>query len=467
MGQIVPMGKSGFVFAVVWHCKPERDIMKSTSRIALATAGLLFGLSIAPANAAGLPSKDSCCADLEERVAELEATTARKGNRVVSLQIYGQVNKALLLWDDGIDSDAYIVDNTNASSRLGIIGKAQIKPGFIAGYNIEMEILDSRADEVSQLAYNNLTGDFDKAKQGDEGSDGLRLRQNYWYLESDKFGRISIGQQNTASSGTSEVVLGNSLSSADPNIGANFCVRTQANPRACNGGINQTTIKRVAPVVGVMQWGEDFTADRINDVIRYDSPTLYGFVLSASWGDNDYADVALRFKKEFGDFRAAAAISYQWDSEQSNVEIQYFDQAGNVQTGALNLENEVLAGSVSLMHMPTGLYAAFAAGNREYTEEELSDQSFWYIQAGIERKFLSYGTTTLYGEYGEYDSFYLSSDENNNDSNATRFGFGINQKIDAAAMDVYANATFWSFDDNSGNNYEDLTTVLLGTRIRF
>ena len=37
-----------------------------------------------------------CCADLEERVAELEATTARKGNRKVSLTISGWVNQALL-----------------------------------------------------------------------------------------------------------------------------------------------------------------------------------------------------------------------------------------------------------------------------------------------------------------------------------------------------------------------------------
>ncbi|WP_334148124.1 hypothetical protein [Hyphomicrobium sp.] len=33
-----------------------------------------------------------CCADLEERIAELEATTARKGNRKVSLEVYGHVN---------------------------------------------------------------------------------------------------------------------------------------------------------------------------------------------------------------------------------------------------------------------------------------------------------------------------------------------------------------------------------------
>lgn len=31
----------------------------------------------------------NCCADLEERVAELEATTARKSNRKVTLEVYG------------------------------------------------------------------------------------------------------------------------------------------------------------------------------------------------------------------------------------------------------------------------------------------------------------------------------------------------------------------------------------------
>jgi hypothetical protein len=39
-----------------------------------------------------------CCADLEERVAELEATTARKGNRKVTLTISGWVNEAVFWW---------------------------------------------------------------------------------------------------------------------------------------------------------------------------------------------------------------------------------------------------------------------------------------------------------------------------------------------------------------------------------
>ena len=39
-------------------------------------------------------------------VAVLEATTARKGNRKVSLTVSGWMNQALLVWDDGHDSDA-------------------------------------------------------------------------------------------------------------------------------------------------------------------------------------------------------------------------------------------------------------------------------------------------------------------------------------------------------------------------
>ncbi|MFP4539232.1 MAG: hypothetical protein ACLFPA_13140, partial [Dichotomicrobium sp.] len=84
-------------------------LMKTTSRFALAAAAGLFvgAMAFTPAKAADLGG--DCCADLEERVAELEATTVRKGNRVVSVQLYGQVNRALMFWDDGVDSDVYSV----------------------------------------------------------------------------------------------------------------------------------------------------------------------------------------------------------------------------------------------------------------------------------------------------------------------------------------------------------------------
>ena len=76
-------------------------LLKSASALAIVAAAGLFGSS--PARAADLGG--DCCADLEERVAELEATTVRKGNRKVSLTISGFVSHNVMWWDDGTQSD--------------------------------------------------------------------------------------------------------------------------------------------------------------------------------------------------------------------------------------------------------------------------------------------------------------------------------------------------------------------------
>jgi hypothetical protein len=72
---------------------------------ALTAAFLMTGVAATVASAADLGG--NCCADLEERIAELEATTARKGNRKVSLTVSGWVNEAVFFWDDGVKSNTY------------------------------------------------------------------------------------------------------------------------------------------------------------------------------------------------------------------------------------------------------------------------------------------------------------------------------------------------------------------------
>jgi hypothetical protein len=420
-----------------------------TSRFALAAAaGLLLSVAMTPAKAADLGG--GCCADLEERVAELEATTARKGNRVVSLQIYGQVNKALLIWDDGVDSDAYIVDNQLASSRVGLKGKAQISQGVSAGYNIELEIADAQS-----AAVNNVSNRV-KDKQGDDynltgsTSDTLILRQNNFWIENEKLGRLTVGHQSVASAGAFDVVVSNSGQTSAQVIGNSFAVREGG---ASNGGL-------------LTHWVDNLgnPASNDNDVVRYDSPSIYGFILSAAWGDNDYADVALRFKKDFGAVRLAAALAYMWDG-------QYGTSRG---------DNETFGGSISAMHVPTGLYASFQASHREYdvlAGQKDMEKSMWYVQAGIERKMLPYGLTTIYGDYGHFETEQSAAGAfsglglRSTDYEATRWGFGVNQKIDAAAMDIYARASFYSFDDNNaGANHvspDDMTMVVIGSKISF
>src|ERR1700733_792416 len=96
-------------------------LSNTSSRLALVAAAGLFvgGVAMPSAKAADLGG--DCCADLEERVAELEATTARKGNRKMGLTISGQVDRIVTWYDDGKSSKTYYgLDNTNSSSRFDL-----------------------------------------------------------------------------------------------------------------------------------------------------------------------------------------------------------------------------------------------------------------------------------------------------------------------------------------------------------
>src|SRR3954465_561250 len=100
---------------------------------ALSCVGGATVLGAKPAKAADLGG--DCCADLEERVAELEATTARKGNRKMSLTITGQVNRLIMAWDDGHTPGIYYgIDNVNSSSRFSFLGEASAPPWLKFGF---------------------------------------------------------------------------------------------------------------------------------------------------------------------------------------------------------------------------------------------------------------------------------------------------------------------------------------------
>jgi hypothetical protein len=113
---------------------------KTSSRVAIAASlGLSFSVGIQPAKAAALGG--DCCADLEERVAELEATTVRKGNKKVSVILSGWVVKLGSWWDDGHETNFYVGDkDTTLSSHFQLSGSAKIAPGWSSGYTVVVEV---------------------------------------------------------------------------------------------------------------------------------------------------------------------------------------------------------------------------------------------------------------------------------------------------------------------------------------
>jgi hypothetical protein len=395
-----------------------------------------------------------CCGDLEERVAELEATTARKGNRVVSLEISGQVNRALLIWDDGDNSDAYVVDPDSDGSRFRFVGKAQLKPGWTAGYIIELTTVDSASNFVSQLD-----------DEGKNESQGISIRQNGLFVDSERLGRLTIGQVSQPTDGINEIdVVGTYTTVAKTHYAGNFFVNT------IGGGndFDQANGVRWGNILGAIGGGQD-------DIVRYDSPSIYGFIISAAWGDNDVWDVALHFEKQFNSVKVVAGIGYL-DDQRDNV-------FGN--DAELHSQNgSQLSGSISAMHVPTGLFATFAAGRREFDDSDLSDAENWYVKGGISRNWFGYGATTLFVDYAHFDGFGEGQDFNFDgaggtietlvSSEANVWGFGVVQSFDSAALNIYALAQFFDADLEAAQGIvvrdvdpEDHMAIVIGSHIKF
>ncbi|MBA2127825.1 porin, partial [Hyphomicrobium methylovorum] len=261
---------------------------------AVVAAGLLAGgmtMSTSSASAADLGG--NCCADLEERIAELEATTARKGNRKVSLTVSGWVGQQVTWWDDGGESNVYVHDlGTTLASHVKFTGQATIVPGWTAGYVLHLEAVGSDSLTMNQDLVDGpsvLTG----------APNGVGTLQSFWFIKSDQLGKVSVGKQSQASDNTAILVDGSgslvpaNWVSFDVN---NFFIRNSATG-------NLTELKWGA--AGGCVWG-DCNGLPTNSV-RYDSPTFAGFSVSASWGEDDFWDVAARYAGEHHGFKVAIA----------------------------------------------------------------------------------------------------------------------------------------------------------------
>src|SRR5215475_6083698 len=392
-----------------------RNASAAGPRLALVFSTVLAaaGAMINPVHGEGL---SPCCDELEERTAELETTTVRSGTRNLSFRLYGQVNRALLLWKDGFDTGDHVVDNHTSSSRFGFVGSTSIRPGLTAGYRIEIEAAFPSSEDIFNAA-DGRTGIV-------PGTDRLRVRQNYWTMADRDLGGVSVGYQSSATDDVSIINLGSQMNDAAVHYNNAFRIRLDLAKPAI---ITDLTWGQIAHNVDALR----------GHFVRYDSPILYGWLLSTAW-NNEACDVALRYQKEAAGFRFAGGIGYMHDAELA------FDD---------------VRGSASLIHDATGLYASVAGGARHAAHalggpDDLAH--FYYLQLGVSKQWLSFGKTTFYADHGFYKDFNISEPLSiNPDSNlpvvwgtlthteVRRWGFGVEQGLDAAATLVYAQVHFY------------------------
>jgi hypothetical protein len=403
--------------------------LRETASLMAIAALLCMGATVfvaKPAKAADLGG--DCCADLEERVADLEATTVRKGNKKVSVQIYGKVNYAALWWDDGGEQNTYVVNNYNESTRTGFKGKATIADGWNGGFRIEWEYRPAASSRLNQFDDN-------------DGNPDLVVRWAQMYLASKSYGTLNWGLTATPKYDITKNAMeyistvpgeGGGLSDtlvSDFRMNPNFRLR----PTGFNNaeGLSSLTWSNIARCYSA---GDQYNCSTRRNGVEYSTPDFKGFFegWNAQWGwfeDDDWG-AALRYKNTFNDtwmFSANAAYENFRDERLQAG-------GGGAASGPIIIppstsqqtffqrEFNEWAGSIAAKHKPSGLFAMgnFSTSESDdtnvrgfYTGNGAPDMTAWDVQAGIQKQFWALGETAFWGGYGQVNDGWAPGSNGN------------------------------------------------------
>ena len=237
---------------------------------------------------------------LEQKTDEtrVDSRTVISGKQGVKLTVSGQVNRGVLYADNGDSSDIFHVDNDNSSTRVRFVGTGGLTEDITVGARIEVQFESNstatiRIDQDSSAGPNNFTE-----------------RKLELYVDSNRFGRLWVGQGDTASNGTSEVDL------SGTNVVAYSGIADMA------GGIAFSDNNVLGPRIG--QTFSNMDGLSRDDRIRYDTPSFSGFKGSVSAVEGGAADAAIRFAGEFSNTKVVAAGAWaNANSKDANNYIQY------------------------------------------------------------------------------------------------------------------------------------------------
>jgi predicted porin len=358
----------------------------------------------------------------------------------MKMKVYGQVDRALLYVDDGNETTLFNVDNSNSSTRFGLDAKATMENGLTAGAKFEAEFQSNASTDVNQI------------QQKTDAT--FKERHLDFFLEGG-FGKVSIGQGNTASNETSEVDLSGTSVIAYSDVkqyagGIIFYDNTK-------GSIEATPAKPAVPAAATTPAVPATAATynpKVKDVfnnldglsrddrVRYDTPSFSGFTASVSYLSQKAWDAALRYSAEFGGTKVAAAVAYADFADQNT------------------LVKSQINGSVSVL-MPMGLSLTGAAGQQDLDDpSRKEDPMFWYAKLGYTAKLLFHGSTTFAVDYSASNDMKKDKDE------ATTYGAFVVQRLDAYNTELFLGYRSHALD-RTGKDFADVTGTMGGARIKF
>ncbi len=348
----------------------------------------------------------------------------------VDVKMYGQVNKAVVAFDDGRNTDVVVSDNDLSSTRFGLKGEQKLDNGLTASVLLEMEMQGNPSNAFTQ---NNTPGQsstpLSSNASGTVGADvGFTERHASVGLSGD-FGGVVLGQTATATDGviTQDLTGAQDVMNSDYHkMGGGINLRTTA------GGLSGITINSMMFNGGTKR----------TDAIRYDSPVFAGLQGKLSAAQGGDIEASALYNGTFGDFKVKGAAGIEFNNDAA--------------TNAANAVDKRYIASASVLHT-SGLGATVAYTTDDVRNAGSKDPEQWYAKVGY--AWDKFEVAADYGVANHYGNTVLKDNELTAMGLAAQYNLGNGVSI----AGLYRN-----FDaDRTGADLESVDLFAANLRVKF
>ena len=342
----------------------------------------------------------------------------------VDVKLYGQVNKALVGYGDGANTDFAVVDNDNSSTRFGLKGEQALDNGMTASVLLEMESQSNASDLYTQ---NDTAGQ--SATPVSSGTTNLAERHAAVGLAG-QWGGLVLGKTSTANDGVFTKDKG----------GVNDLMTSDFFRLA--GGLEFLTSADAKSGTSIKDMSFDGGVDR-SQVLRYDSPKVNGLSGKLSLAQGGDVDASAQYEAKFAGF----------------------DMLAN---GGIKLNNDTTAGSNTVdtryIAALTAKHDSGFAGTLAYTTDSLGSKTTtaeepdqWYGK--VSYAWDAYEVAADYGMANNYGAFTTATSE------ITTYGVGGQYNM---GNGVSLSGMYRNFDaDVTGSSLQGIDLFVANMRVKF
>ena len=376
----------------------------------------------------------------------LETTAAAQGIPPIkmefangaTLQVYGQINKGVLQYDDGEATRSYgLIDNDNSGTRFGL-RYTQVRGDWTF----------ENVNEFSYAPFSTSNANILDPSPDDYAWSNSNIRKLDFTFANDRYGKLWLGQGSMATDGILEI----DLSATDVIAYSGVADSAAAQILRLSDGTLDPNGLEIGDVFANLDGDRRFR-------IRYDTPAFANITFAAAYGRNLLSDDSDTRDANLFDASLTYANTYN-DAVEVEAGFGYNWQEGVSDGPDVNS----WGGSASVLHQPSGLNFTFAAGTEDAGGGDNSN--YWYTKLGLLRDFVGWGATAASVDYYQGADFALDEDAGIDSTDSTSWGLALVQTIDRANTELWLTYRSYDYADNA-SSFDDGSALFGGARFRF